>query len=189
MILSDVDIKKHLKERRIKITPMPDLTKALGPSSLDLRLGDTFRIFNVSNIAVIDPFEANTQVTSRIKIQEGSYFILHPGEFVLAVTKERIELPADISARLEGRSSLGRLGIIIHSTAGSVNAGFCGRLTLELANMGKIPVKLYPNMRICALTFEVLSTPAQTPYSLKKEAKYLNQTEPMESRINQEANE
>lgn len=186
MILSDQDIKKYLQQGKIKILPPPNLNKALGPSSLDLRLGNTFRIFNLSNLSVIDPFKKESQTTTKVEIPDGKAFILHPNEFVLAVTKEKVELPADLSARLEGRSSLGRLGIIIHSTAGSVNAGFKGRLTLELANMGKIPVMLYPNMRICALVFEQLSSPSERPYFQRKDAKYLNQESCQESKIFQE---
>lgn len=188
MILSDRDIKKYIQSGKIKISPKPDFNEALGPSSLDLRLGNTFRVFNHSTIPVIDPFKTEKGITTEIAVSPKKPFILHPGEFVLAVTKERIELPADISGRLEGRSSLGRLGIVVHSTAGSINAGFRGTLTLELANMGRIPVMLYPNMRICAVAFEMLSTPSEKPYYARKSAKYLDQEKPGESKIAKEAN-
>ncbi len=183
MILSDVDIKKHLKTRKIKVAPLPDLNTALGPSSLDLRLGNIFRIFDQSSTPVIDPFKKGKEITTEVKIPEGKTFILHPQEFVLAITKEKIELPPDISGRLEGRSSLGRLGIVVHSTAGSICAGFRGHLTLELANMGRIPVVLYPGMRICAVVFEELSSSSERPYYLRKDAKYLDQKEPGESKL------
>lgn len=186
MVLSDSDIKKYIKEGKIKITPLPEFSQALGSSSLDLRLGNSFRVFNHSTIPVIDPFKDLGSITTEVKVSENKSFILHPHEFVLAVTKERIELPANISGRLEGRSSLGRLGIVIHSTAGSIDAGFRGRLTLELANMGRIPVMLYPGMRICAVAFEILSTPAEKPYYARKSAKYLNQTKPGESKLKEE---
>lgn len=184
MILSDSDIKKYIKEEKIKITPKPDFKEALGSNSLDLRLGNKFRVFNHSAVAVIDTKVKSESITTEEKVD--SYFILHPSEFVLAVTKEHIELPDNICARLEGRSSLGRLGIVIHSTAGSINAGFKGTLTLELANMGRIPVKLYTGMRICALSFEQLTTPSQTPYYKRKGAKYLNQKGPGESKLSYE---
>lgn len=186
MVLSDRDIKKLLQNGAIKITPPSNLHEALGPNSLDLRLGNTFRVFNHSSIAVIDPLLKSESITTEITVKEKNPFILHPHEFVLGVTKERVELPSDISARLEGRSSLGRLGIVIHSTAGSINAGFKGLIALELANMGRIPVKLYPGMRICALSFEELSSPSQNPYDKRKQSKYNNQKGPDESLLSKE---
>ena len=186
MVLSDVDIKKAIKKGLIKIIPAADYTLALGSNSLDLRLGNRFRVFNHSSIAVIDPLSKSEPITTEITVKDKNPFILHPKEFVLAVTKEKVELPSTICARLEGRSSLGRLGIVIHSTAGSVNAGFRGLLTLELANMGIIPVKLYPGMRICALSFEQLSSESENPYDKRKNAKYNNQKGPDESLLSKE---
>lgn len=188
MVLSDCDIKKYIKQGKIKITPLPNLTVSLGPSSLDLRLGSTFRVFNHSLVAVIDPFKERGEITTLINVPPKKPFVLHPQEFVLAATLERIELPDNISARLEGRSSLGRIGIVVHSTAGSIGAGFRGCLTLELANMGRIPVILYPGMRICALSFEMLSTSSENPYYKRKNAKYLNQKGPGESKLVEEGN-
>ncbi len=185
MILSDLDIKKYYREGKIKITPKPDFSTALGSSSLDLTLGNKFRVFNHSEIAVIDPYKFKSGITTEITVGKKP-FIMHPNEFVLAVTNEKIELPANICGRLEGRSSLGRLGIVVHSTAGSINAGFGGKLTLELANMGRIPVMLYPGMRICAVSFELLTSASTTPYFSKKNAKYQGQDNPGESKINQE---
>jgi dCTP deaminase len=111
---------------------------------------------------------------------------MQPGDFVLGTTVERIEVPDDLTGRLEGRSSIGRLGIVIHSTAANIECGFKGHITLELANMGKLPVALYPGMRVCSVSFEQLSSPAEVPYYKKKSAKYLNQTGPGESKITQE---
>ncbi len=188
MVLSDRDIKKYLASGKLKISPEPDLSVQLGACCLDLHLGNIFRVYNQSSVAVIDPFDKDLmdKLTSLKEVEDSQAFILHPGEFVLAVTKEYISLPDDLSARLEGRSSIGRLGVVIHSTAGNIESGFRGQITLELANMGRIPVKLYPGMRICALSFDTLSTPSEVPYYRKKGAKYLDQNEPGVSRIAQE---
>ncbi len=188
MVLSDRDIKKALKEKRIVISPEVDEKTQLGSCVLDLRLGSTFRVFNRSSIAVIDPYDKDVmdQITTTVEVAHGDAFILHPGEFALAVTKEYIELPDDLSGRLEGRSSIGRLGVVIHSTAANIDSGFRGTITLELANMGRIPVKLYPGMRICAISFEELSSPALVPYYKKKGAKYAGQQAPGVSKIAEE---
>ena len=113
-------------------------------------------------------------------------FIIHPGEFVLAQTSEKVMLPADILARLEGRSSWGRLGIVIHSTAGKIDPGFYGTITLEIANISRLPVALWPGTKICQLTFEKLSSPSENPYNKRKDAKYLGQSDPAVSKIHQE---
>lgn len=188
MILSDRDIKKALQSRRLIIKPPLDLSSQLGSCVVDLRLGSIFRVFNHSSVAVIDPHDAGLmdKITTVVEMGQGEAFILHPGEFILAVTMEYIELPDDLTGRLEGRSSIGRLGVVIHSTAANIECGFRGRITLELANMGRIPVKLYPGMRICSISFEQLSTPAEVPYYKKKGAKYVGQKEPGISRIAQE---
>lgn len=188
MVLSDLDIKEYLKQGKIKITPKPDLKTQLGSCSLDLRLGNIFRVYNHSSVAVIDPFDEKMmdKLTSIEHVSKEEAFILHPGEFVLGVTEEFIKLPDDLSGRLEGRSSIGRLGVVIHSTSANIEAGFRGQITLELANMGRIPVKLYPGMRICSISFDTLSTPAQVPYYKKKGAKYLDEKEPGISKIAEE---
>lgn len=179
MILSDVDIKKAIEKGEIKITPSPDFDEQLGSCSLDLHLGNIFKVFDHSKFPFIDAREANaSEITNEIKVADGEAFVLQPGDFVLAVTKECLTLPDNILARLEGRSSLGRIGIVVHSTASVFDAGFRGVVVLELGNLGRIPVKLYPGMRICALTFETLSSTAQTPYHKKKSAHYLNQEKP-----------
>ncbi|OGG01920.1 dCTP deaminase [Candidatus Gottesmanbacteria bacterium RBG_16_52_11] len=185
MILSDRDIRQAIKVGRISITPKPDLATQLGSCTLDLRLGNVYRVFNHSQTPYLDPKrpETLTGVTTEISVADGQSFTLHPGEFILAVTREFIKMPDDISGRLEGRSSIGRLGVVVHSTAANIEAGFRGTVTLELANMGRIPVMLYPGMRICSITFEELTSPADVPYFRKKSAKYAGQTSPQMSRI------
>ena len=185
MILSDRDIKKYLSLGIIKITPKPDLKVALGSCSIDLRLGSTFRIFEHSRYPYFDPHNKNfsADVTSEVEVGASEPFILQPGDFVLATTIESFELPDNLLARLEGRSSLGRLGIVVHSTASIFEPGWKGKVVMEMGNMGRIPVALYPGMRVCALTFEQLTTPAQVPYNKKKGAKYVNQKSPEPSKI------
>lgn len=188
MILSDGDIRIALVQGRITITPAPDLDVQLGACTLDLRLGNVYLVFNHSRTPFLDPKNPATltDATSEITVADGKSFTLHPGEFILAATKEFITMPDDLSGRLEGRSSIGRLGVVVHSTAANIEAGFRGTITLELANMGRIPVILYPGMRICSLTFEELTSPSETPYYRKKGAKYVGQTEPQASRISEE---
>ena len=188
MILSDRDIKKAFASGKIKITPKPDLATQLGSCMIDLKLGHTFRVFNHSKTPYLDPKNPKTleAATAEVVIKDKDAFILHPGEFVLAVTREYIEMPDDLTGRLEGRSSIGRLGVVIHSTAANIECGFRGNITLELANMGRIPVMLYPGMRICSLSFEELSSPAEVPYYKKKSAKYVGQKKPEASKIAEE---
>ena len=188
MVLSDKDIKKYLGLGLIKIFPEPDLKVQLGSCSVDLRLGSEFRIFEHSKYPYVDPYKKNVgeEITREVRVKKDTPFIIHPGDFVLGSTLEYVEIPDDITGGLEGRSSIGRLGIIIHSTAANIECGFRGNITLEIANMGKMPVALYPGMRICALSFMQLSTPAQVPYYKKKGAKYAGQTGPDESKIDLE---
>lgn len=188
MILSDRDITNALRTGRIKITPKIDVKTQLGSCSVDLRLGKQFRIFNHSKIAYIDPNNPKlaTDMMVEVKIKEGEPFILQPGDFVLATTMESVTIPNDLVGRLEGRSSLGRLGIVVHSTASIFDPGWQGMVVMELGNMGRMPVALYPSMRICSMTFEELSSPAQVPYSQKKTAKYIGQNTPLASKIIQD---
>lgn len=188
MVLSDHDIKKALKDKKIVIKPSPDLTTQLGSCSIDLRLGDTFRIFDHSKHAFIDPAQKDysNEITKVIKVEKGGSFIMQPGEFVLAVTLETVTIPKDLMGRLEGRSSLGRLGLVVHSTASIFDPGWDGKPVLELGNLGRMAIKLTVGMRICAMTFEELSSPADTPYTSKKFAKYKFQQGPVESRIHEE---
>ena len=185
MILSDRDIKIAIAKKRIVIKPAPNFEEQLGSCMLDLRLGNVYRVFNHSKTPYLDPQNPKTlvDVTTEIKIKDTEPFTLHPSEFILAMTKEYIEMPDDMTGRLEGRSSIGRLGVVVHSTAANIECGFRGNITLELANMGRIPVMLYPGMRICQLAFEMMSSPAETPYNLKPHSKYQNQLLPEESRL------
>jgi dCTP deaminase len=185
MILSDRDIKRLIDENKIQITPKPNLEEQLGSASLDLRLGDEFAVFEHTKKAFIDTRHKNglDGMTKPVTIPEGEAFVFHPGEFVLGVTMEEIFLPDDLAARIDGRSSLGRLGIVIHSTAGHIDPGFKGKIVLEMENIGMIPVLLYPGTRICQLVFEPLSSPTTVPYHLKKNAKYVNAQHPQESKL------
>jgi len=188
MILSDKDIKKALETKRIKIFPALDLTKQLGSCSIDLRLGDTFRVFDHSRYPYIDPNKKDysNEITKVVTVKKNENFIMQPGDFVLAVTFERLMIPADLMGRLEGRSSLGRLGLVVHSTASIFDPGWDGNPVLELGNLGRMAISLTPGMRICAMTFEELSSPTATPYTKKKNAKYIFQNAPEESRIHQD---
>jgi dCTP deaminase len=185
MILSDKDIKLALQSKKVVIQPAPNLAEQLGSCLIDLRLGNSFRVFNHSKTPYLDPQNPATlaDVTSEIVVPAGEAFTMHPGEFVLAITKEYIEMPDDLTGHLEGRSSIGRMGIVVHSTAANIECGFRGNITLELANMGRIPVLLYPDMRICSLSFIELSSPADVPYYKKKSAKYAGQKSPLASKI------
>lgn len=188
MILSDRDIRQRLKEGRIVVTPKPNLTEQLGSSSLDLRLGYDFRVFKHRKQPFVDPFDKTTTdgMTELVKVSKREPYIIHPNEFVLASCLEWVEWSDDLAARVDGRSSLGRLGLVIHSTAGHVDAGWRGVLTLELRNIGMVPIKLYPRMRVCQLIFEQLSSPADQPYTKKPSAKYHSQTTSIGTAISKE---
>lgn len=188
MILSDGDIKKALKDKRIVIKPTPNLETQLGSCSIDLRLGSSFRVFDHSKYPYIDPSKKDysNEITKEVKVGKDGSFIMQPGDFVLAVTLENVKIPADLMGRLEGRSSLGRLGLVVHSTASTFDAGWDGKPVLELGNLGRMAIKLTAGMRICAMVFEELKTAAETPYTSKKFAKYKFQQAPEESRIHEE---
>ncbi len=189
MVLSDRDIKKALKNKRIVIAPTPTKIQ-FGSCSVDLRLGNNFRVFEYSRNAFIDPSQKDysREITREIVVKTGETFIMQPGDFVLAVTLEKVKIANDLMGRLEGRSSLGRLGIVVHSTASVFDPGWDGKCVLELGNLGRIAVKLTVGMRICAMTFEELSSEAEVPYSTNKRSKYINQDGPDESKIHQENN-
>lgn len=188
MILSDCDIKKYLASGKIKIVPKPSIKTQLGSCSVDLRLGYTFRVFEHSRFPYIDPYDKrlSRDITKEIKVKKDEPFILQPQDFVLATTIESFKLPDNLLARLEGRSSLGRLGIVVHSTASIFEPGWEGKVVMELGNLGRMPICLYPGMRICALTFEQLSSVCQVPYNRKKGAKYIGQKHPLPSKIAEE---
>jgi dCTP deaminase len=185
VILSDRDVRARLARGDIKIVPEPDPEIQIQPASIDLRLGYDFQTFNYTQQALIDPADPSSfeQLTNLIHLQEGERFIVHPGEFVLATTLEHVEIPDDLVARLEGRSSIGRLGIVIHSTAGYIDPGFKGRITLEISNLGRIAVALYPGMRICQIAFEEMSSPVSESYGAKRTAKYQGQQTTTLSRL------
>jgi len=187
MILSDRDIRLLLKSGEIKIgAPDKKFLQNIGPSSLDLRLGYYFKHYEHTKFPLLDPADPETfkKCSRSIEIKKANEpFIVQPGDFVLGVTMEKITLSSNIVARVEGRSSLGRLGIIVHSTAGFVDPGFSGTITLEITNINRMPVALYPSMRVCQLAFETLTSPAEVDYSKKKTQKYQNQVFPEESRI------
>jgi dCTP deaminase len=181
MILSDRDIRAELAAGRIVIDPY--VPEAVQPSSVDIHLGNRFRVFRNNRTAVIDPRADQPELTELVEITGDEPFILHPGEFVLGATLERVALPDDLVARLEGRSSLGRLGLMIHSTAGYVDPGWEGTLTLELSNAANLPIKLYDGMKIGQISFQRLSSPAEVPYGDPRiGSRYRGQTDPTASR-------
>ena len=162
MILSDRTIREELSSGRITIEPLGE--GALQPSSVDLHVDRLFRVFRNHTSRVIDVKEDQADLTELVEVAEGDAFILHPGEFALGSTSERVALPDDLVARLEGKSSLGRLGLLIHSTAGFVDAGWDGHLTLELSNVANLPITIYPGMKIGQISFLRMTTPAEHPY-------------------------
>jgi dCTP deaminase len=181
VILSDRTIREELAAGRIVIDPVSDAD--IQPSSVDLHIDRYFRVFRNHSMRVIDVKENQEELTELVEIGEDDAFILHPGEFVLGSTHERVSLPDDLVARLEGKSSLGRLGLLIHSTAGFVDAGWDGHLTLELSNVANLPITLYPGMKIGQISFLRMTTPADTPYgSAKVGSKYQGQRGPTPSR-------
>ncbi len=188
MILSDRDIKKALAAGRIKITPQPNLEVQLGSCSIDLHLGNKFRFFKNSSYPFID-LKGDIDVSKimeELEIENGRPFIMQPGSFALANTVETLELSDDLLGRIEGRSSLGRLGIIVHGTASVFDPGWIGIPTMELGNLGTMPIALYPGMRICSFTFEEVSSPVDVPYRMKKNNKYSGQTSPVASKLSEE---
>lgn len=188
MILSDRDIKKALLQGRIKITPKPDLKVQLGACSIDLHLDNRFRVFKHSSHPFIDlKGKVDTdKLMKEIVVKKGEAFVMQPGDFALVTTVENLELADDLLGRIEGRSSLGRLGIIVHGTASVFDPGWVGKPTMELGNLGVMPVALYPGMRICAFTFEEVSSPVEVPYRKKKGNKYAGQQSPLASKLSNE---
>lgn len=186
MILSDREITSKIESGEIIIeSPKENWKEQIGASSMDMRLGKYFKIYEHGKYPVLDPktMKESDNITRLIEVPEGEAFIVQPGEFVLGVTMEKVALPNDIVARVEGRSSLGRLGIIVHSTAGFVDAGFAGTITLEITNINRMPVALHPGMRVCQLAFEPMTSEALVPYGKKGTSKYQDQIFPQESRI------
>jgi len=162
VLLSDRDIKAEINSGRVKVEPFDGAM--IQPSSVDVRLDRFFRVFENHKYSVIDPSIEQPDLTREVAVEANEEFILHPGEFVLASTYEVITLPDDIAGRLEGKSSLGRLGLLTHSTAGFIDPRFSGHITLELSNVANLPVKLFPGMKIGQLCLIRLSSPAENPY-------------------------
>jgi dCTP deaminase len=169
VLLSDRDIRAEIAANRVGVEPFDEAM--IQPSSVDVRLDKFFRVFENHKYSVIDPSTEQAELTREVIAEGDEPFILHPGEFVLGSTYEFVKLPDNVAARLEGKSSLGRLGLVTHSTAGFVDPGFNGHVTLELSNMATLPIKLWPGMKIGQLCFFQLSSPSETPYG---SAKYLN---------------
>ena len=181
MLLSDRDIKSQIEAGRIGLDPLD--MGLIQPSSMDVRLDRFFRLFDNHKYPFIDPREQQDELTRLVEVDPDEAFILHPGEFVLGSTYEFVTLPNDIAARLEGKSSLGRLGLLTHSTAGFVDPGFQGHVTLELSNVATLPIKLWPGMKIGQLCFFQLSSESENPYgSQKYGSRYQGQRGPTASR-------
>lgn len=166
MLLSDRDIRAELEAGRVVLDPL-DL-EMVQPSSVDVRIDRFFRLFDNHKYPVIDPAQEQPDLTRLVEVEGDEPFVLHPGEFVLASTLEVVTLPDDIAARLEGKSSLGRLGLLTHSTAGFIDPGFSGHVTLELSNVATLPITLWPGMKIGQLCFFKLSSPAEHPYGSER---------------------
>jgi dCTP deaminase len=181
VLLSDRDIKAELGAGRIALEPyQPEMVQ---PSSIDVRLDRFFRLFDNHKYPFIDPAEDQPELTRFVEVDASQPFILHPGEFVLGSTFELVSLPDDVAARLEGKSSLGRLGLLTHSTAGFIDPGFSGHVTLELSNVATLPIKLWPGMKIGQMCFFRLSSPAERPYgSAEYSSRYQGQRGPTASR-------
>jgi len=181
VLLSDRDIRAQIDSGRVVLDPYdPAMVQ---PSSVDVRLDTYFRLFDNHKYAVIDPAEEQPELTRLVEVAGDEAFVLHPGEFVLASTYEAVTLPDDVAARLEGKSSLGRLGLLTHSTAGFIDPGFTGHVTLELSNVATLPIKLWPGMKVGQLCFFQLSSPAENPYgSARYGSRYQGQRGPTASR-------
>lgn len=185
MILSDRDMKARLEQGDLQVEPLDDPELQIQPASIDLRLGDTFVVYQLPHVPCIDSRDPDsvTRYTEKIVIEPGEPFVLHPGEFALGSTLERVRIPPDLVARVEGRSSIGRLAVVVHATAGFIDPGFDGEITLELSNLGRCAVKLYPGMRISQIVFHTMTSPAERPYGPARGSKYQGQTGPVASRL------
>jgi dCTP deaminase len=181
VLISDRDIRRELDGGRVVLEPYdPALIQ---PASIDVRLDRWFRLFDNHKYAHIDPSVEQPELTRLVEVDPDEAFVLHPGEFVLGSTYEKVTLPDDIAARLEGKSSLGRLGLLTHSTAGFIDPGFSGHVTLELSNMATLPIKLWPGSKVGQLCFFQLSSPAEHPYGSGAYAnRYQGQRGPTASR-------
>lgn len=181
MLLSDRDLRKELDDGRLELNPFDPAM--IQPSSIDVRLDRYFRVFDNTKYTHIDPSLQQDELTSLVESPDSDPFVLHPGEFVLGSTFETVSLPDDLAGRLEGKSSLGRLGLLTHSTAGFIDPGFTGHITLELSNVANLPITLWPGMKIGQLCLFRLSSPAEHPYgSSRAGSRYQGQRGPTPSR-------
>lgn len=186
-MLSDVDIKSSIKNKDIEISPL--IKEFIQPSSVDLRVGADFRVFENHKYSHIDPKAKQDDLTTLVTSSMEEPFVLHPGEFVLGTTFEKVSLSNKVVARLEGKSSLGRIGLLIHSTAGFVDPGFSGYLTLELSNVANLPIKIYPEMKIGQISFYYLNSPSESKYGSDiYGSKYQGQEGPTPSRSHNDFN-
>jgi dCTP deaminase len=185
MILSDRDIRARLAQGDLKIGPLEDEQLQLQPASVDVRLGDEFIVYRPSQVVCLDPRDPATlsAAAERIAVSPERGLVLHPGEFALGTTIEEVAIPTDLVATVDGRSSIGRLAVVVHATAGFIDPGFRGQITLELSNIGPIPVRLYPGMRVAQIVFHQLSSAADRPYGPERGSAYQGQKGPQFSRI------
>lgn len=185
MILSDRELRARLQAGDLQVGPLSDIELQLQPASIDLRLADEFIVYKPAQLTCLDPQrpETLTAATEKLAIAPGEAFILHPGEFALGSTVERVTIPADLVARVDGRSSVGRLAVVVHATAGFIDPGFAGQITLELSNLGRVPVRLYPGMRIAQIVLYQLTSPAERPYGSERGSRYQEQSGPVASRL------
>ena len=185
MILSDRDLRQRLADGSIGIEPLDQPELQIQPASIDLRLDTTFVVYRLPQVACIDPRDPHSveETTERVVTTPETGFVLQAGAFALGSTYERVRVPADLVARVEGRSSIGRLAVVVHATAGFIDPGFEGQITLELANLGRVPVRLYPGMRISQIVFHTMTSPAERPYGAERGSKYQGQQGPIASRI------
>lgn len=185
MILSDRDLKQRIERGDIVIDPLDDPELQIQPASIDLCLGSSFVVYKLPHVPCIDTRDPQSVsgYTEEFRIPEGEGFVLQPGEFALGSTKERVKVPTDLVARVEGRSSIGRIAIVVHATAGFIDPGFDGQITLELSNLGRCAVKLYPGMRISQVVFHTMTSPAERPYGPARGSKYQGQQGPVASRL------
>jgi dCTP deaminase len=180
-VLSDGTIRRLIAEGHVRVEPFDE--SMVQPASIDLRLGSSFRVFHNHRIGAIDLAEPPKNLTELVEVDDDESFVIHPGEFVLGRTQEYVELPDDVVARIEGKSSLGRLGLIVHATAGFVDPGFKGTLTLEITNLTRVPIILWPGKPIAQLSFMALDRPAERPYGHPElGSHYHGQVEATESR-------
>jgi dCTP deaminase len=185
MILSDRDIRARLTAGDLKIDPLIDERIQIQPASVDLRLAAEFIVYKPGELACLDPKvpESLGVAAERILVRHGEAFTLHPGDFALGSTIETVSIPADLVGQVDGRSSVGRLAVVVHATAGLIDPGFIGQITLELSNIGRIPVRLYPGMRIAQIVLQQMTSPAERPYGEERGSNYHAQSGPQVSRL------